>query len=727
MHHRIIRLRSDALNWFWVDLGRGYEETIWHFHLSQTRNEPHDPNFAGRERSFPRRRGPRPMPGRTQSIFKSASCSTSKVVANIFSKPHHARRFTRSTVQNTSAAVPTRLVAPTSAYGTNTSVDFAWDRQMSDLENALSSDSPSRVWTSYTNLLHFSGFHALPIEVHQQVLQKCSPPVQQLRVASARRIIAGNIPRIPHIHESKFQAIIRNIRASGHIPALDDYHTILSQFAAVGNYPGSIEVYQEAKSVGHSPTAKTVGLVLQAMAHRLTLPITKRTRQQVIDETRKIYNDLLADIREHNIPLVPANMDLSLRILKENMDLEAFEALMRWAYGIDLSYPDRVPLELLEKLRSPPIDGEDSAGQVPMPFSTSALNTTIDFLGSLGNVSKMTQAFEVLTQPLPRGQDHFFSTFEDDEDDVGAVLDKSRLSFTPPHAEPNTTTYSMLIRYASRAGNQTLARHYLNEAFWLNHKIVIGLRHGSWLKPDSLILRPKFAVNRDMLLSVLGVGNTKRSGELMRWLSKKLPRVIRKKKADLDYHISRRSYLARKFPELTQAPPSPSRTARSNKSYPRERSNPIFDLDFDTATAPQRSLKPFDSELHIRVLEKDLHDLENFSQRLEGVLSRTTQRIKERLGRRVWQEKNIWVSTARGRTFLSKQQWRMSVNFKPIENGRRVGYSTSSSHHRHFGASPTSLRRPPQTHFFAHRRTFTTTFVGSPPSMHVTPPSPPLS
>ncbi|KAJ2931614.1 hypothetical protein H1R20_g5328, partial [Candolleomyces eurysporus] len=664
------------------------------------------------------------MPGRppTQSLLKSVSSTATKTASKAAARPQAVRHFTRSATRST-LANPVRFIASTSTPSTDnkSAVDFAWKTQFSGLEDALSGNAtPSRVWNSYVDLLDVFGYQTLPVEVHQQVLRKCSPSPQQLRISAARRIIAGNEPRVPHIHESKFQTIIRNIRASGHVPSLEDYHFILTQFAAVGNYPGSIQVYEEVKSAGHTPTAKTVGLVLQAIVHRLTLPIMQHARPRMIEQTRKIFNDLLSDMRELKIPMVAANMDLSFRVLKESLDYEAFESLMKWAYGIDLAYPDKVPLQLLERKYKASLSGtglDSTSGQVPVPFSTSALNTTIDFLGRMGNVSKMIQAFEVLTQPLPHAQEHFFSSFEDDEDDVGAILQGPRPSFTPPHAEPNTTTYATLIRHISRAGNRMLARHYLNESMWLDRETVMNLRHGTWQKADADIPRPKFALNRNLLLPVLGLANRDKNMGLLRWLSTKLPRILRRKKADLDYHISRRNYRARRFPSDT---PSDVKSAAEEK----RRLDSIFDLDFDTTIPLPKKTKPFNAELHIQILEKDLRDLEDFRKRVEFVLGRTSQRVKERLGRRVWENKDVWVSTARRRTQLSREQWREIVNFKPMKKGlRKVAryYSTaSSSQSQPLGVSVMMLSRAPRPLLAARRRPFSTSFVGSHDS-----PSPP--
>ena len=100
---------------------------------------------------------------------------------------------------------------------------YAQHSRLNDLDDALNNNgSPSHVWANYTNLLNVVNNDNIPIEIHQQVLRRCTPPSQELQIAMVRRLQANNIPTTPHIHEDRFRAIIRNIRILGVHPSLHE-------------------------------------------------------------------------------------------------------------------------------------------------------------------------------------------------------------------------------------------------------------------------------------------------------------------------------------------------------------------------------------------------------------------------------------------------------------------------------------------------------------------------
>jgi hypothetical protein len=357
-----------------------------------------------------------------------------------------------------------------------------------------------------------------------------------------------------------------------------------------------------------------------------------------------------------------------LRILKETLDLEGFESLMRWAYGIDLSNPDRIALEYTTPKDSEPL--------TPFPFTTTALNTTIDMLGRSGNVSKLVQAFEVLTQPLPEASQHTFNAFEED-DDFGVSIDVSPSArFPPPHASPNTTTYNMLLRHICRAGHSILARHYILQAIDLDRQTDKRLRqtvckwdkfnHKAILQPLNQVPAPHFSINRQLLLSVMGEGNVDKDLGLLRWLYTKLPYIIRKKTNDLEHYAG----LRKAYAEAAQ-----SSTDTSNHSLPPPAAPPpyvpattpdLFDLDLEDSTPPKiPPIKCFNIDLHVQILTRNLFEIKDFARRLEFVLGRTTDRVKERLGRRIWAGKDIYLSTEARRLNQTRDSWKTIVNFQP--------------------------------------------------------------
>ncbi|KAJ7507565.1 hypothetical protein B0H11DRAFT_1967709 [Mycena galericulata] len=531
--------------------------------------------------------------------------------------------------------------------------------------------NPSRVWANYTNLLTFLGYEHLPLDIHRQVLRKCTP--------SSRLLRASCDPSVDN-------------------PTLDDYNFILEQFAAVGHHFGVMQVYQELTSVGIVPRTKTFGLCLQAIAHRLTLPVSRKDKARRIAVTRRMVSDLVNAMKSYNIPFTSVNLDLTMRILKETTDMQGFEMLMKWGYGIDLANPDCPPLEYMESTSG--TDTREAAQRpTPQPFSTAALNTTIDTLGRLQDISRMVQAFEVLTTPLPRYSSNARSSYDEDDDDEFGVSAEPISVFTPPCAHPNTTTYNILLRHVSRAGHAVFARHYLLQAMELDRQVMLDLKRDIGNMPLEAVPSPHFAINRGTLLSVFGESNRDKNVGLMRWLFSKFPRILSKKRAELKffgrYQAARRRKRLWPYEDPpTPGPPSvptksptppvePSRTrpTRFTAIMARWKApkgvNAVFDLDVEDESTPTHPpIKSFNLELHIRVLKRDISEITALYAHVQTILARTTQRVKERLGRRVWRGRDIYLltdGTRRGR--VSMERWEQIAGFKvahKFSRGRRA-------------------------------------------------------
>jgi hypothetical protein len=511
------------------------------------------------------------------------------------------------------------------------------------------------------------------------------------------------------------------MRATGAQPTLDDYNFILEQFAAVGHHLGVMQVYKELTAVGIIPRTKTFGLCLQAIAHRLTLPIARKDRARTIAVTRRMVSDLVSAMKSLNIPFTSVNLDLTMRILKDTTDMRGFEMLMKWGYGIDLANPDCPPLEYMT-------DNGAVKAPTPQPFSTAALNTTIDTLGRLKNISRMVQAFEVLTTPLPKRCTNAASSSssyhdEDEDDDYGASLESTPEStpvFTPPFAHPNTTTYNILIRHISRAGHAVFARHYLLQAMDLDRQVMLDLKRNLGQMPLQEVPAPHFAINRGTLLSVFGESNRDKNVGLMKWLNSKFHRILKKKRGELQFFTRHRAARQRKrlwpYEELSTytAPALPSTilnrsTIRTpeplSKRQPRFMTimerwkapkgvGAVFDVDLeDESSAPVTPYKSFDLDLHIRVLERDLAEIEALQAHVKTILERTTRRVKERLGRRVWHGKDIYLLTdGDRRRRVSMETWEQIAGFKPTSHGQR---GKLKRHERYvFPWSRTTNQRP---------------------------------
>ncbi|KAF9473737.1 hypothetical protein BDN70DRAFT_843226 [Pholiota conissans] len=500
------------------------------------------------------------------------------------------------------------------------------------------------------------GASALPLRLHQQVLRHCTLPKTTHRESIHRQIAHRAFSSPFHVHEHRFKAVVQNIAATGAKPDLADYNFILDQLAAVGYYSAAYALYQHIQKIGLTPDAKSFGLCFRALATRLALPVAHDQREDLLAHVSVLFQQLIADHQRLAIPMTTPNMDAILRILKDTRDRPAFESVLATAYGIDLYNPDRLALEY-----SPTAEGPIT--KAPLPFTTPALNTTLDLLGRLGDISHLVSAFEVLTQPLPLAAQHFFNAFEEDDDDTSTTLPPSPIPL--PHAPPNTTTYNLLLRHVSQAGDAVLARHYLIEAIRLDRynswvlRHMVAHRRKDPARISSEIPAPRMSLHKLQLQPVLALANRDKNLALMRWLQSKMPYILRKQRADLDFYealIAELGLDASSVPEHTPATPTDP-------------------LDPDT-TNPAPTHKPFSPTLHAQILRQTLSELTTLSARIDYDTARTSQRIKERLGRRVFASapKDIYIRDEDRRRVVDKDTWRSIVNFQPPKEGIEDGY-----------------------------------------------------
>ncbi|KAJ3790558.1 hypothetical protein GGU10DRAFT_417947 [Lentinula aff. detonsa] len=552
---------------------------------------------------------------------------------------------------------------------------------------ASAKPSPNDIWTSYNDALDGGGLYELDLPIHQKVLRRCTLSMEQMRKNSRRHYLSIARPAPGHVHEHRFQNVIRNILSLGYTPSRNDYHFILGHFAAVGHSIGSIGVYNEMNGHGDClPDSVTIALVLQSIAHRLGLPERKADRQETVNYARRQLKQILDDMRRRGISWTSINMDLTIRIMKHTSDEENFDTLLKLGYGIDIRYPDR------------PIVDNDSS--VLLPFTLHTLNTVINMYGLGGNISKLVQAFEVLTVPLPHAQKHFSASFED-EDDFGVTPPDSSTSLKLPSAEPNTTTYTFLLRHVSQHNKAHLARHYLLQAIKLDIEVSRYLRCKIIVTPNlEDVQAPRMAVNRAMLAPVFGLSNRNKNVALMRWLYSRIPSIIRRKKADV-LHFSnfiKHLEMVGKWPP----PPKPklfSPTDKTRASTSKEyvdvdgvrwrRADVVDVLAIDPnhqQPMPVYSPKPIDLRLHLRILKTDINELTVYHGYIRSVLARTIERVKDKIGRRIWKERDIYLKDAviagrsKMRSKISKEMWRQIVNYKPK---LMAGFARPPSHFHH--------------------------------------------
>ncbi|GJJ11253.1 hypothetical protein Clacol_005485 [Clathrus columnatus] len=600
-----------------------------------------------------------------------------------------------------------------------------WDMLLDSL--ARDRANPTRVWEAYCDVCSLVGFEKIPLKIHQQTLRKAVPPKERLGSIIVKRLQAERKPSVPHLYESRLQTIIRNIRESGYQPDLDDYHFILAQFSAVGYPDGCNAVFREmVHRQKLQPTYKTYGLCLQAIAHRLILPCPYRYRKDLLDYSSRMCFELLHDMWTRGIHLTSVNFDLTHRIFKETENWAIYEHLLKVGYGIDLANPDRLSLEVQNQTLSSsssnvssstilPIDEASSElpqGFKPIPFETAALNTLIDALGTRGETSRMVVAFEVLTNPLPKTSPTTDIPWpEDDEDEPAFYQSGTTRNCEYPSPKPNTTTFIFLIRHMAKAKEDVFARHYLNLALEIERAENSRLRNELQLSvPLDQIKSPQLATTRAMVLPLHGLGNRMRHRPFLRWIYWVTCQAIQDKQENLkfysdwrdNHHHHRSSEPLHETSTLevtnhednhdtTMMVPDSTLLEKSDQSKHHQTVVPqLLRIDFDTpapATAEielanedlKRNRKPFRIDLHISLLERDIEDLQELSDRTRVALKRSTHRLKEKLGRRVWNNKDIFLTSKAQRVHLHKREWIKSVGFGTSGVGKAIYIESNSS------------------------------------------------
>jgi hypothetical protein len=80
-------------------------------------------------------------------------------------------------------------------------------------------------------------------------------------------------------------------------------------------------------------------------------------------------------------------------------------------------------------------------------------------------------------------------------------------------------------------------------------------------------------------------------------------------------------------------------------------------------------------------LQRDIQQLEQLESIVATALGRIIDRIKERLGRRVWTGKDVWLANERARTPVTKEFWKEAVNFVAPEEKKSQGQSGTQKMH----------------------------------------------
>ncbi|KAI0030230.1 hypothetical protein K488DRAFT_54676 [Vararia minispora EC-137] len=538
----------------------------------------------------------------------------------------------------------------------------------------------SVVWAYYNDLLDTAGIDRVPLEIHQLVLRNAIPTPAAAKMEALRHYRTVHFPAEPHPYEDRMLAVVRNMRTAGFTPTLADYHWILDQFAATGHFVGAEKVLKEIHLFNFEPLPVTYGYVLQACASRAGLPSNTRgieRREDLLTEISAACSRVLAEMRQRNVPITSENVDLAVRVLRDLVEPDGFDRLVRQLYGIDMEFLDSSPMEIVSR-------SEDSLVPASPVLSTAALNGIVDSLGRQGRISKMVEAFEVLTQPLPLIS-RVMDAFDGDEDDDTAYVN--------PHltrtlsAKPNSTTFNILLEHLGATGNAALARHYVLVAFHAELDASRTLR-AQLRKPTGEGPRgPQIMLQYSMLRPLLHVANRQKELNLMRFVWRMARRSVWTKWGEIDelerwiahqlkaageIETGSAAVAASESQSVVDEPPQmdlpPSQSSTSPEAFAKS-SVPTPNGSV-LHIAPPASRPPLNAALHMRLLRRERGRLVELMSDIENLYARTQQRIKERLGRRVWRAQNIFLRSEQQRTKIGREMWKERVGFWTREETR---------------------------------------------------------
>lgn len=523
-----------------------------------------------------------------------------------------------------------------------------------ELTRLLEEEHPEfdRVWASYLEYCNLYGSQDLPLDVHSSALRKGVPTREQLNRFVQKDLKSGRLSfTAPYKWEFRFQEVIRSMHRSRLAPPLEDFHFILQQFAISGHFKGSRSILKVIDRFTVKPNHITYGLCLKATAFRLKLPYEEESRASMVHEASQFCMDILRAMAKAQTLYTSINLDLCARILKESLDVRSLEQFLETGYGINLTYPDQPPLKQS-------VAHQKDMPNTHLPITTSTLNTTIDIFGKRSHLSKMIIAFETLTQPL----DAYYSTpsrdFDDDDD--WPSFDES-LAQKPPYAQPNTTTYNYLIKHCSQIGNFTMARHYILELFDLDQRVTRKLIQDLATNGRETVVAPKFAITRRTLLPLWGWSHRDKHRPLAEWVKKLCEEAIQRKNGSLDFFRKARTH---------QEEEDDSEYSELIRHEDGKDAASILEIDIEDDT-PLSSTKVFDEKLHVRILRQDLRELEDLLEVVNEGIDRIRIRIKERLRRRVWEGKDIFLADRGSRVILPRDNWR-HISIPPEESTRHV-------------------------------------------------------
>ncbi|KAF9036114.1 hypothetical protein BDZ89DRAFT_1157670 [Hymenopellis radicata] len=519
--------------------------------------------------------------------------------------------------------------------------------------------NPTSIYNTYTSACIALTPTGIPLHIHQLALRKVTPVEKELKEGSVRRPKQSG-PRVAFSGEDRLRVVVRNIRAARAAQgsddtewsAVDDFNHILRQFAAVGNHLGCLSILSEMANSAILPSRSSIGYTLQAIANRLALPSRVKLREARQTAAKRSFQTVLVMMRERKELVTSMNWDLLMRVAASLCNDRQFKWLLKWGYRIDLQAPDRPVLEKPEVGLLVPPDR-------PLHFSVASLNALLEWLSRRGDAGKLVSAFEVLTSEV-KG----IEAYDDQDDDEWG--EQSLDGWAYPSTQPNTASYNILLRGVCHFGHTVLARHYLYAAYRLERTQM----HARRKKLGEDTPAPTFNVNRDMILSVFGLANRRKHTALMVWLDQRLiPGVLKRKRAEV-----RKIERTKALKPGTFVPRQPVKGVEAGLAYSPEVKKENFlqrvglvPPTVDTSPLPPTQHQKFlNASLHIKLLKRDISEIETLRAHIRVIIERTRQRTKEYLGRRVWAAKPIYIPLLRRRTAVPRNLWRNIVSFTPL-------------------------------------------------------------
>ncbi|QRW18891.1 Fungal specific transcription factor domain [Rhizoctonia solani] len=479
----------------------------------------------------------------------------------------------------------------------------------------------------------------------------------------------------------------RNSPSRSHIPDASrrirtDTSRLPFRVGADGSYgspAGAYNVYLEIVKSDHKVTERTIALALLALVRRHKMWIFDDHVAAVTGEAygiaERLVGDLLALQKDLTEPISPMCLDLACRSFKITGSLEKFMEMLKRGYGIDISQPDHLPVEFVERVQAIQKAIANKGGGAPLfpvpdipKFSTHTLNTTLDMLGRSGKVREMVSAFEVLTTPLPanaRRDRYQYDTWEDDEPEKASsnpasTSPRNWLANYVPSASPNTASLSFMIKHTVNFAKFDLCKHYLLLAIYLDRVSDYNLRQQlrsvlrarqedtaaaelelnskPKLPPspndtipyvDPPIDIPRVAVSYEMFTKVWGLANQKAHMRTLRGLVRTVRRVIRRKRNDIYVY----NMVLKAVPSLAAPIPAlPEMDSEVEELAESEIPTWIHNMlkEREQSSRPRR----FSLAAHTEMLEKETEKLESFLSHSVRGRDHTSARIQAEMERK---------------------------------------------------------------------------------------------